>query len=191
MQYYRLVYSEDKEDKLPQGANPIFINSYNLDGFDLRSLWKGIRINTWNHNISLYYTDGEVLLDYVPNNLSWLIFSDDAVKIIRKVNTEAEVFSVSVSSEKSQNTKHANVVNILTSVSAMNWEKSDYVSWDDDPKDIKVIRNLVINRSAIFNSLDVFRLEESKNFIVVSEKFKQEVERIDLKGFGFWKIDVV
>lgn len=191
LQYYRLVYSEDKEDKLPHGANPILINSYHLDGFDLRSLWKGIRINTWNENISLYHTGGEVMLDYVPNNLSWLIFSDEAVKIIRKVKTEAEVFSVSISSEKSQNTKHANVVNILTSVSAMNWEKSDYVSWDDDPKDIKVIRNLVINRSAIFYSLDVFRLEESKNFIVVSEKFKQEVERNNLKGFGFWKIDVV
>lgn len=131
------------------------------------------------------------MLDYVPNNLSWLIFSDKAVRIIGKVKTEAEVFLVSISSEKSKNTKHANVVNILTSVSAMNWEKSDYVSWDDDPKDIKVIRNLVINRLAIINNPDVFRQEECKNFIVVSERFKQEVERSNLKGFGFWEIDVV
>jgi hypothetical protein len=191
LQYYRLVYSEDREDELPQGTNPILINSYHLDGFDLRSLWKGISINNWNENISLYYNDGEVILDYVPNNLSWLIFSDEAVRIIEKVATEAEVFTVSISSETSKDKIQANVVNILTSISAMNWENSDYVSWDDDPKDIKVIRNLVINSSAIVNKPDVFRLEESKNFIIVSEKFKQEVERNNLKGFGFWEIDIV
>lgn len=185
------MYSEDREDELPQGTNPIVINSYQLNGFDLRSLWKGISIHNWNENISLYYNDGEVMLDYVPNNLSWLIFSDEAVRIIEKVATEAEVFKVSISSETSKDKKQANVVNILTSISAMNWEKSDYASWDDEPKDIKVIRNLVINSSAIVNKPDVFRLEESKNFIIVSEKFKQEVERNNLKGFGFWEIDIV
>ena len=191
LQYYRLVYSEAREDELPQGIAPILINSYHLDGFDLRSLWNGVSINNWNENITLYYSDGVVMLDYVPNNLSWLIFSDNAVRIIEKTATEAEVFTVSISSETSKDKIQANVVNILTSISAMNWEKSDYVSWDDDPKDIKVIRKLVINNLAIVNKPDVFRLEESKNFIIVSEKFKQEVERNNLKGFGFWKIEIV
>lgn len=174
-----------------QRKKPIVIDSYQLDGFDLRNLWKGITITNWNKNISLHYSEGDVLLDYVPNNLSWLIFSDKAIDTIQPFLVGAEIFPVSISSESSEDAVGANVVNLLTSVSAMNWEKSDYISWDDDPKDIKVIRNLVMNRSAIVNNADVFRLEESKNYILVSEKFKQVVERGGLQGFGFWEIDIV
>ena len=131
------------------------------------------------------------MLDYVPNNLSWLIFSDKAISIIETLETELEYFHVSILSESGNVQTQANVVNILTSISAMNWEKSDYVPWDDDPKDIKVIRKLVMNHSTIVNKADMFRLGESKNFIIVSEKFKQEVEKSELLGFGFWEIDVV
>jgi hypothetical protein len=190
--YYRLVYSEDKDDGLPEGASPILINSYSLDGFDLRSLWKGIRIADWNKNIELHYSNGEILLDYVPNNLSWLIFTDRAVSTIQTLVTDTQVFPVSITSEVSKDSPiKANVVNVLTSVSAMNWDKSDYVAWEDDPRDIKVIRNLVMNRSSLIDNVDIFRLEESKNFIIVSGRLKQAIEKEGLLGFGFWEIDVI
>lgn len=191
MDYYRLVYSEGKEDNLPDGKNPIVVNSYKLDGFDLRSFWKGKRIENWNGNIELYYEEGDVSLDYIPNNLSWLICSEKVVKVLNNIGADYEFFSVPIYKESNKNENvSANVINVLVVVSVMNWNKSDYISWDDDPKAIKAIRNLVIYRSNIPKDINIFRLAESRNFIIVSEKFKNEIERESLKGFGFWKLDI-
>ncbi|PLR75858.1 hypothetical protein CU633_18425 [Bacillus sp. V3-13] len=191
MRYYRLVYSNDKDDMLPEGKSPIVINNYELLGFDLRALWRGQKINNWNNGIRLFYEKGEVLLDLIPNNLSWLILSVNGLNVVRRFIADAQVFQVSITSEANKDLIiEANVVNVLTSISAMNWEKTDYTAWDDDPKEIKVIRNLVMNRSALIQEPDIFRLNESKNFIIVSERLKSEIEKSNLSGFGFWEIEI-
>jgi hypothetical protein len=109
---------------------------------------------------------------------------------IKSIIGDSQVFQVLVASKANNELKLVgNVINVLASISAMDWEKSDYTAWDDDPKEIKVIRNLVMDRNAMTHGLDIFRLDESKNFIIVSERLKKEVEQHNLSGFGFWEIE--
>ncbi|WP_143318640.1 DUF1629 domain-containing protein [Clostridium sp. HBUAS56017] len=72
----------------------------------------------------------------------------------------------------------------------LNWEKSDLVTWDDDPKYIKAIRNLVIDSSKLDGLPDIFRLSESKNYIIASEQFKKKIEEKGLTGFQFLEIEI-
>ncbi len=138
-------------------------------------------------NIQLSYEKGNVLLDYVPNVLSWLICSNKVIDLLNKINIieiqcfPVEIFKKGIKEEPCLVT----VVNVLESVAAMDLEKSDYVSWEDDPKYIKFIRKIVLNSDASYKNLDMFRLEESKNYIIVSERIKEEVEKEGLRGFGF------
>lgn len=186
MNYYLLEHSEDEKDHLP-GKSPILLNSYELNGFDLRTLWRGKNIEQWPDNIQLYFEKGNVLLDYVPNVLSWLIFTDKAIDLLKKINVSTiQCFPIDIF-KKGHKEKFCTVkvVNVLETVLAFDWEKSDYVSWEDAPKYIKFIRKIVLKADAPYRNLDMFRLDESKNYIVISQRFKDEVEKKDLKGFGF------
>lgn len=191
MNYYLLEYSDDEKDNLFKDQFPILVNSYELHGFDLRILWRGKYIKKWPNNIELYYEKGNVVLDYIPNVLSWLIFSDKVIDMLNRLNIASiQCFPVNICS-KNNKEKHysANVINVLESISALNWEKSDYISWEDDPKYIKLLRNIVLKFDCDYRDLDMFRLEESKNYIIVSERIKEGIEMKNLTGFGLTPLE--
>ena len=185
--YYRLVYSEDDEIE-----NFIMINEYDLKGFDYRELWRGQIIESWQDNIELFYEKEEELLDYTPNVLSWLILSDEVISVFNELDIrQFQAFSVKLSNKfKKDKSKLSNVINITVDKSVLNWEKSDLITWDDDPKYIKAIRNLVMDSSKLDGLPDIFRLSESKNYIIVSEKFKNKIESKGLTGFQFLEIEI-
>ncbi|MHC1681723.1 MAG: DUF1629 domain-containing protein [Clostridiaceae bacterium] len=188
MDYYRLVYSKNEKDSLPKEMSPLVINSYELNGFDLRDFWKGKKIENLNSNIELSYNRGEVILDYIPNNLSWLIFSEKVVNILKEIEANIEIFPVQILKDDKKNKFLAYVVNILDNIPVMNWDKSDYVAWDGDSKAIKAIRNLIINLDSIPDNVDIFRLDESRNFIIVSDRLKTKLVDNSLSGLGFWQL---
>lgn len=187
MDYFILEYSEDDGiDKF------IMANDYNLNGFDYRKFWKGDKIENWEDNIELYYENEGQLLDYTPNVLSWMIFSDSVINIFQELGVRNfQAFSVKLINKLNKKKVHiSNVVNITCQFNVLDWEKSDLITWEDDPKYIKFIRTLVIDISKLDTSIDIFRLAESKNYIIVSERFKNKIEERNLKGFGFCKIEL-
>lgn len=192
MNYYLLKYSDDEKDNLAKCQSPIVVNLYELHGFDLRALWKGNDIEKWPDNIELYYEKGNVVLDYIPNVLSWLIFSDKVIAILNQLNVAGfQSFSINICDIKNK-AKHftVNVVNILESVSALDWEKSDYISWEDDPKYIKFLKKIVLKADSDYRNLDMFRLDESKNYIIVSERIKKCLEMEKLTGFELTPLEI-
>ncbi|MGL5255860.1 MAG: imm11 family protein [Proteocatella sp.] len=161
--------------------------------FDLRDLWTGKYIESWPNNIELYYEKGEVLLDFIPNVLSWLIFTDKVVDIIKNLNgNKIQVYPVQIS-KKGDKVKCycVNVVNVIESVAAFDWDKSEYISWEDDPEYIKYIRKIVLKGDKIYRNLDIFRLDESKNYIIVSERIKEEFEKEKIVGFRYTPLEMV
>ncbi len=186
MKYYRLIHKESEEDL-------VLINDYNLEGLDLRNLWRGEIISEWNDSIKLYYEKGGLKLDYVPNVLSWLICSDKLVSVFDKLDVKnIQVFPVILSNKKNTSEQLGyNVVNIISSVSALNWERSEYVTWDDDPNAIKFIRKLVMNSSCLNENLDIFLLAEGVAYIIVSEKLKVALEENNITGIDFVPIECV
>ncbi|OOM15989.1 imm11 family protein [Clostridium saccharobutylicum] len=187
MNYFRLVYSENDGIE-----NFIMINDYDLKEFDYRKLWKGQVIEEWPENIELLYENDGKLLDYTPNVLSWLIFSEDVLSIFKELSiNEFQSFPVRLINKfTNEKVKLCNVINIICDYSVLNWEKSDLITWDDDPKYIKAIRNLVIDSSKLDGLPDIFRLSESKNYIIVSERFKKKIEENRLTGFQFLEIEI-
>lgn len=142
-------------------------------------------------DINLFFENGEVLFDYTPNVLSWMIFSDRAISIFKELRIKQfQAFPVEIiNKHKKYKTYKSNVINITCEYSVLNWEKSDIITWEDDPKYIKAIRNLVMDKSNLDKEIDIFRLTESKNYIIVSERFKNKVIEKGLSGFGFWEIE--
>lgn len=193
MNYYLLKYSEDEKDNLTKGQSPILVNSYELHGFDLRTLWRGNYIEEWPDNIELYYEKGNVILDYIPNVLSWLIFSDNVITMLNQLNvTEIQYFPINIYNIKNKSKNFmVNVVNTLETVSALDWERSDYISWEDDPKYIKFLRKIVLKADSDYRNLDMFRLAESKNYIIVSERIKKCLEMEKLTGFGLTSLEIM
>lgn len=191
--YYLLEYSDDEKDNLTKGQLPIVVNSYELHGFDLRTLWRGDYIEKWPDNIQLYYEKGNVILDYIPNVLSWLIFSDKVIATLNRLNIAGiQCFPINICNiKKKEKYFTANVINALESVSALDWENSDYISWEDDPKYIKFLRKIVLRDDCDYRSLDMFRLKESKNYIIVSERLKKCLEMERLTGFGLTPLEIL
>lgn len=180
-----LEYSDDKRDNLEKNQSPILVNSYELNGFDLRILWRGSYIEKWPDSIELYYEKGNVILDYIPNVLSWLIFSNQVIVMLAQLNVAGiQYFSIDICNKKHKAKKFtANIVNTLEAVSALDLEKSDYISWEDNPKYIRFLRKIVLKADCDYRNLDMFRLEESKNYIIVTERIKKCFELEGFTGF--------
>jgi hypothetical protein len=195
LKYYRLVYSGEEKDKkagIPT-EKLIVVNKYDLNGFDLRDLWKGKKIENWNEEIKLYYEEGEKALDYVPNVMSWLIFSDKLIEVLNDCRiTGIQVLPVRIYKTGCDHEYFkSNVVNVLNVQASMDWGKSDYIPWDDNPMDIHVIRHLVMNRSNIDENIDLFHLAEKLNYLIISERLKDEIELRGITGCGYREIDLV
>ena len=186
MKYHRLVLKNQEKDC-------VIVNHYDLEGFDPRKLWCGERIEVWDKKIQLYYDKDGLILDYMPNVLSWLIFSDRLIDVLKDLNVKhIQIFPVDLYRKgNEEQSLHFNVVNVLSKIAAMNWEKSNYLTWKDDPKAVKVVRQLVMNKSAIKEGLDIFNLAESVPYIVVSEKLKNAIESKNITGTHFCPIEVV
>lgn len=185
IKYYRLIMKNQLEEC-------IIVNNYDLKGFDHRKLWKGEKIEEWNNDIALYHDKEGLVLDYIPNVLSWLIFSNKTIEVLKELKiNNIQVFPVSLQKKDSMAQRlHYNVVNVITSIAALNWEKSNYLTWEDDPRSIKVIRQLVMNKSAIKEGVDIFTLEEAASYVVVSDNVKVSFEKSGITGVDFWPLEI-
>lgn len=185
MNYYRLVLKNQDEECT-------VVNDYDLKGFDHRKLWRSEKIDDWRSDIRLNYDKNGLVLDYMPNVLSWLIFSGKIVEIIKELNIpNVQMFPVTLYKKDNEDqTLNYNVINLMTKVAAMDWGKSDYLAWEDDPKFVKVIRRLVIKQSAVKDGLEMFNLAEATPYVVVSENVKYAFESKGITGADFWSIEV-
>lgn len=115
------------------------------------------------------------------------------VNIIKNLNkNEIQVFPVQISRKGNKvKSYYVNVVNVTASVAAFDWDKSEYISWEDDPEYIKYIRKIVLKADSVYRNLDIFRLDESKNYIIVSERIKKEFEKEKIVGCRFTPIQMV
>jgi hypothetical protein len=186
MKYYRLVMKGQEEDC-------IIINDYKLNGFDLRKIWRSEKISDWDSKIMLFFDKKGLVLDYMPNVLSWLILSYKAINVLKELDiNNIQVFPVTLYIRNNPcNTFQYNIVNVVTIIQAMNKDKSEYIAWDDDPNQVKIIKRLVMNKSEIPEDVEIFNLSEAAPYIIISDKLKYALDRNNITGTDFIPIDLV
>lgn len=72
----------------------------------------------------------------------------------------------------------------------MNFEHSLYSVLTSRKGNILSIKELILNKSSVQN-LDIFRVKESKTSIVVSERLKNEIVRLESTGIDFIEIGTI
>ena len=193
MKYYELWWTDTEDDILR-------ISDYDCKDFDLRLLKQGKPVNNWDGTVELFYDVDSPALDYVPNPLTWLIFSDRLVEIMREMGIQnMQVFPISILREGSPGEAITgyNIVNIAEAIAAADREHSVYVTWGEstfnvgvDPNRIKYFRRLVLNSNALTHKPDIFLLEEVASYFIVSQRFKKTIERENVTGMRFVPIEV-
>lgn len=193
MKYYELWWTDTEDDILR-------ISDYDCKEFDLRLFWRGEPVNNWDGSVELFYEVASPALDYVPNPLTWLIFSDRLVDIMRKMGIQAmQVFPVSLLKKGSpgETISGYNIVNITEAIAAADLQHSKYVTWGEvsynygvDPNRIHFFRRLVLSSTMLIHKPDIFLLKEVSSHFMVSQRFKKTMERENVTGMRFVPIEV-
>lgn len=146
---------------------------------------RGVSLKDKNIEISLYKNRGNIL-HFIDNLFSLPIVSEVIVEILKGhcVN-EIEYFPVKVNMKTNLNYFF---INILNNVSAIDYDKSQYVELAPDTKVLEEINKLVLDDTQVANR-HVFRLNGFKLVIFISEKLKNKLEELNLQELEFVPVE--
>ena len=111
-------------------------------------------------------------------------FSSKAVKVLSEIMGE-NVEYLPVTGEASKFT----IVNVIKMIDALDMEKSDLIYFPDGK--IMSKRKIVLRSEKISCTDNIFKLIEfPRTSVIVSDNFKDAVEKACLKGFTFEKVEI-
>ncbi|RIJ66294.1 MULTISPECIES: imm11 family protein [unclassified Rummeliibacillus] len=155
----------------------------------------GKTFDRWDGSFKFYYdkSEGDVLTDYLANDMGWFVVSRRLKTIMENLNTKIEYFPVDIIELKSGDSlEEYYIANILKVVDALCLEESDY--HEIQTKSVGTIYNIrkyAIYENKVENS-DVFKLGTRQEIpIFVSEIFKREIENNELTGLEFYEIKAI
>ncbi|MDP4147337.1 MAG: hypothetical protein Q8936_23175 [Bacillota bacterium] len=164
-------------------------NNYNE--IDIHCVRRGVFIKEWDDSITFYVdlSEGIVVNDYLDNNLSWLIVSDNFKKVIEDAGIDGiQYLPINIMS-KGGNEKLGNyyVANIYNLLNAVDMNESEYIQFRSGG--YSIVKYAV--KADNIKNCDIFRLKEGIVPIFVSEKMKKLIQYNKLTGFAFTKVKVV
>lgn len=119
-----------------------------------------------------------------PSLHSIPFFSAKAVKVLGEIMGE-NVEYLPVTGEASKFT----IVNVIKVIDALDMEKSDLIYFPDGR--IMSKRKIALKFEKIPENVNLFKLTEfPRTTVIVSDNFKDAVEKNGLKGFAFEKVEV-
>jgi hypothetical protein len=187
MKYYKLILDDSNEKDVVCHCEETF-------GFEQYELKEGKFIENWNKNITFYYNpkEGDILTDYLANNLGWFIVSKKFKDIINELGTsEIQYLPVNIVDLESNSNKNIYyVANVLEVVDAIDLEHSDYSVMELDNEKIYSIRKYALKQEGIINK-DLFKLNGDEIPLFVSESFKHSVETYNITGCDFSEIRTI
>lgn len=190
MKYYDL--SEDMERE-----NDVICHYENDYGIWLNVFSFGKFYNEWNDKFEFYYdlNEGEILTDFIANDMGWFLVSEKLKKIIESMNTDVQIIPVKIKEINSSISLIYYIVNTLRIVDAICLEKSDYFQ-TNHPKTGEIL--YFIRKYCIYdektNNSDIFKIANGNRCdagIFVSERFKQAIENENITGIYLNEIKVI
>jgi len=186
MSFYTITYDMDKYER-----SGIMAYHSELNDLDMYVVSRGRIIDNWNSNITFNYdlSEGNVITDYICNDLSWLIISDRFKRTMEQSGVSGiQYLNVNIiDKNNNESLGEFYVANICNLIHGIDMDKSGYI---DCGNNIKVFVTPVLKADKVLN-YDIFRLIESETEIFISEKIKKIIEDSKLTGFDFTKIMLV
>lgn len=187
MWYHRLIYDSDREDLS-------VINKYELDGFNLTSLWKGVEVEPFPEGLRLIVDDSEneLLGDLVGNPISWFVCSQQLQDFLGVSSRSDELQLLAAPMfRKSNNTRIDGyvVLNPLLKIGCLDSDKS--VLSRTSSGVISSIDECVLKESSIPKGTALFRLEEFPKAIFVSDEIANSLRHQGIRGVAFIRCKAV
>lgn len=162
--------------------NPLVTDTDNLDTVEWWHLEEGLEINNWSPSYFLKASkqknDG-ALEDQLQNHRGWLVYSLPLRDALISANiTGIQFLPISVYRPNGEKLPPYFVVNILTVLPALDLSNSTFSTYPPDyflpakRGKISGIRKTAIKLD-VAEGKDIFRLEEFKSTVIVSERFER------------------
>ena len=175
MDYWILKYLSDEFNCVEFDLEKILPISNLFDGRVLSSTWEP-------QPIKFLYRSRKK--GDCPSLHSIPFFSSKAVKVLSEIMGE-NVEYLPVTGEASKFT----IVNVIKLIDALDMEKSDLIYFPDGK--IMSKRKIVLRSEKISCTDNIFKLIEfPRTSVIVSDNFKDAVEKAGLKGFAFEKVEI-
>jgi len=190
MRYYLLMYDYENDE------NTVMLETdENTLGFDRYEVEKGVIFKNWNENITFYFdvTNGNIITDYLANNLAWFIVTEKFKKVLANIAQDSIQFlPITVKDKKSnQEFDRCYLANICTVVDALDLDNSKYDIFKiDENERIISIEKYAIKGSNLYG-VHIFRLKDDYLAIFVSELVKRVIQENEITGCAFLEVKVV
>ncbi len=131
------------------------------------------------------------LPDSIFNNSLLLIVSEKLKELIENnTTTEIEFLKIFIRNHKKRKVEKTYfIANVLKTISCMDRNKSDYENSSLDKSQVHHIKHLVLDENKIPKEINIFRLGEENDLILVREDLVKVIESSGLTGLQFGKIE--
>ncbi|MEK3881751.1 DUF1629 domain-containing protein [Paenibacillus sp. PL2-23] len=142
----------------------------------------------------LFYFDeneGNILTDFIANNLGWVLVSKKVKKIFERSVTDIQFLCTSIIEKNSNKIiEDYFVANILTVVDALNINQSTVSEMKIDGETILSVIKFALNEENI-ESYDVFKVKDHELSTFISESMKDLFGKNNVSGVDLLKIKTV
>jgi hypothetical protein len=169
-------------------------------------LKEGVWIRNWDNGVTLVSCQDGDLLDRLSNDSDMYLLSDNVISVFERNNIKGFQFlPVTILMEDGNRLQNYNYVgNVYKTVSCLNLTESVYSTFGDKNSKyphpnpaywgrIRTFerRGIVINQDMIPDDLDIFRLDEHKLRVLVSERFVNVWRSHKFSNLEFSKLTTV
>lgn len=180
--------------------DPFVADSSSLNGYEGSAFWRGTLIHEWNPASAWFRArkpenDGKPD-DVLQNHLGVPVYSSRLREGLESARIGSiQYLPIRVIRPNEYEMQGFAIANALTMVPALDRERADYDVYPPDyflPErrgDVRGIRRIVLRHSEI-RGHHIFRLQEFRVSLFVSETFKDVFEASQLTGYSFQEITV-
>jgi len=159
-------------------------------GFNRYDADRGIWFDNWTKNIKIDFIreEGDVLDDYVANNLAWFVVSDKFKKLLEQFELGKIQFLplYAVSEDGKEKIDNIYLCNICNLSDALNLENSTYFGSGDNIR----IAKYALNEAKIDN-YDIFRLKKHVFSIFISEQLMKAMKKDKITGCDYGNVKMI
>lgn len=163
------------------------VSDYDLNEIDITQFWTDGKIDDKISRSLVLKIDerGKEITDAVGNPLSLYIFSEKLVKILKPFfNDDIQLIEANLLNDKNNNKVEGfKIIHVLKSISCLDIKKSE-ISYSDE-NEISIVGTITVIEKKIPVNLHIFRVEEDKNTIVVSDQLAHSLVGNKINGVAF------